>query len=146
MLAEIEQKILDKSRDLKGCSLKVSRLISKIASKVNFDRSAAMYYIFDLSTGEFLYISDSSNDMLGFSPEEIMKFGIEGYIELINKDDLEKLDLEYHSSHPISGYLNEIKYRIRTFYGSVKKVKEERFIFSIRDENDLFMLGIVYID
>ncbi|MFC1848275.1 PAS domain S-box protein [Chloroflexota bacterium] len=86
------------------------------------DNSIDMVYRLDLSTGKYDYMSPSSKDNLGYSPEEFQTFGLDNAATLIHEDDIEKLaanvislmtgtkgdkvasSVEYRFKHKESGY------------------------------------------
>jgi PAS domain S-box-containing protein len=55
------------------------------------ENSKDALYIIDTKTGEFEYLSPSTTEILGFTPEEIMEMGTEGMDERTHPDDLLKV-------------------------------------------------------
>jgi len=86
------------------------------------DNSLDMVYRLDLGTGKYDYMSPSSKEVLGYSPEEFQTFGLDNAATLIHPDDFDKLaanvielvtcpkggkpasSVEYRFKHKESGY------------------------------------------
>jgi PAS domain S-box-containing protein len=55
------------------------------------DNSLDMVYRLDLATSKYDYMSPSSKEVLGYSPEEFQTFGLDNAANLIHPDDMENL-------------------------------------------------------
>lgn len=52
------------------------------------DAVPAMIALYNIQTGEYLYINDASKDMLGYSPEEFTEGGMQFVLSLVHPDDM----------------------------------------------------------
>lgn len=57
--------------------------------------SSVVFFICDLSTSQILFISNSSKDMLGHNPKELMRGGLSAFISLIHPADYPMLLNKY---------------------------------------------------
>ncbi|ELR71680.1 LuxR family transcriptional regulator protein [Fulvivirga imtechensis AK7] len=57
--------------------------------------SSVVFFICDLSNSRILFVSNSSKELLGHNPEELMQGGLDAFISLIHPDDYPMLLSRY---------------------------------------------------
>lgn len=88
-----------------------------------FEHSFDVLYCLNYETNSYDFISPSIADLLGFTPEEIISMGPDGFDELIHPDDLRKMDEEISmeaESKPGKKTSSRIEYRVKGIDGKYR--------------------------
>src|SRR3982751_2067274 len=70
------------------------------------DSSPGMIAVYDIKTGEYLYVNSAIRKILGYEPEDFLRGGFEFVVKLVHPDDLSKIveknteALNWANSHP----------------------------------------------
>jgi len=80
----IQKKIERKHRENENFIQKVTELIPSIVS------------VYNVHTGEFLFVNNAVQSLLGYSPEMVYQKGIQFFMEIMHPDDLPRILAENH--------------------------------------------------
>jgi PAS domain-containing protein len=90
------------------------------------------FYQLDLNQDRLLHVSPAIDQMLGYSPKEVMRNGLKWFVEQIHPDDIKPLNhLADQQSH--SPIIPHIRYRFKHKTGHFCSLVEYRCL--LRDSN-----------
>ncbi|MCT7960041.1 CBS domain-containing protein [Laspinema sp. D1] len=99
------------------------------------DTSPNLLYIYDILEQRNIYVNRELAKMLGYSDEEISKFGPNLLTSLIHPEDLDKIPEHFQNlSQAQEGEIFELEYRIRNSQGEWSTVLARETIFSRTEE------------
>ena len=101
--------------------------------------------IYNLQTGQYLFVSKEIEALIGYKPEEITEKGLAFVNSLIHPDDIEELqaqnikEAEYIQKHPeiIKSYWADFKYRLKHIDGHWVKVHTRGRAYSLDKNNQV---------
>ncbi len=106
----------------------------------------SLIVVYNINTGRYLFINRAIQTMLGYSPEEALKRGIEFYMEIMHPDDLPRIMSENSQAireqnrNSGSTYMDEIrefKYRIRHANGQYRWFHTFGAVFERNENNQI---------
>ncbi|HEY9803284.1 MAG TPA: PAS domain S-box protein [Leptolyngbyaceae cyanobacterium] len=97
--------------------------------------SPQLLYIFDLITGSNVYLNRQSEEILGYTPEEIEQRGAEFFLDVLHPDDLPLLERNLkHWQNAADGEVLTTEYRMKHQDGTWRWLRSREVVFA-RDEN-----------
>lgn len=98
--------------------------------------------VYDLQTGEYHFVTDDIEDVIGYRPKEIKEGGLEFVMSLIHPEDVERInaenekEAEYIHKNPdrVKSYWADFQYRMKHKDGHWVKVHTRGRAFSLDDE------------
>ncbi|NTU80636.1 MAG: PAS domain-containing protein [Chloroflexales bacterium] len=109
------------------------------ASRLLFQRIAEtspdMLYVYDLTAGRIVYISVRSEQVIGYTPDQVIDLGDQFAISLWHADDIAALPKHYRTLRELDDNdIYEIEYRLRQPDGSYRWLRSRASVFT-RAEN-----------
>jgi len=103
-------------------------------------------YRLDREKGEYVYMSPTVKDMLGYPADEILKSGPEFIFERVHPEDLETMEREVNevkNNTSMQGYSDETEFRIKTNSGRNIWVSNRRSVICDDEGNVTDIVGSV---
>jgi PAS domain S-box-containing protein len=98
--------------------------------------SPQLLYIFDPITGNNIYLNRQSEEMLGYTPEEIQQRGVQFFLDVLHPEDLPLLtDNLNHWQNAVDGEVLTTEFRMKHKDGTWRWLKSREVVFA-RDKNN----------
>lgn len=108
-------------------------------------RGGFFHYAYDLINDEFLWVSDGTLEVTGYSADDFIRFGMAGYVDRIPLQDRERVDREFESHGGGADVLCRLGYSFRCCDGRVVKLLEFRSLACDEDRNRQVIAGTVFL-
>ena len=108
------------------------------------DSSIDILYRINPQEMRFDYVSPSVKNVLGYSVDEIYSMGVEGFKNIVHKDDQYILEGHLRTSRTekaVIDVVNELKYRIRTNQDNYKTILDKSKLIKAGPSNSKYLIG-----
>ena len=98
-----------------------------------FDMSSDFVYIFDRLEQRYLSVNSRCLDILGYTPEQILRLGRRDRAKLIHPKDLALAKQHYSDQESLAdGEVSVTTFRVRHLHGDYRKLRCKQKVFSRR--------------
>ena len=96
-----------------------------------FDMSSDFVYIFDRLEQRYLSVNSRCLDILGYTPEQILRLGRRDRAKLIHPKDLARAKQHYSDQESLAdGEVSVTTFRVRHLHGDYRKLRCKQKVFS----------------